>query len=225
MTHRTYLWLTLIFNILDKMISPTSRKLNAIISPPPSTVDEAYEAIFARVEECNRPQARKLFNITVGSTIPLTINEMNIALAIEEHHRSYDDLKKPDLDDEARFELSIRHLCGLYVTVVDRKVYLIHQTAKEYLLAKSEVSTRGWENSLVPKELETLMARICITYLSFTDFDKGTDQIFAVVKHGYLDYVASSWAVHYRKSQDRSTEQMLQLVLGICNTQSQRFKT
>jgi hypothetical protein len=66
-----------------------------------------------------------LLYIILGATRPLTIQEIDITLAIEGHHRSYDDLK-PDLDDKARFKVSVRHICGLFVTVVDQKVYLIH---------------------------------------------------------------------------------------------------
>jgi ankyrin repeat domain-containing protein 50 len=222
MTNRTYLWLTLIFDIIREMNRPTSRKLEAAISNLPSTVDEAYEAILARVKEDDRPQARKLLYIIVGATRPLTIREMNIALAIEDHHRSYDDLK-PDLDDEARLEVSVRHLCGLFVTVVDQKVYLIHQTAKEFLLAKNEVTVDKWKHSFIPMESEILMARICVVYLLFTEFDRAMDHKSAAVKYDFLEYAACSWASHYRKSQYGATEQMLQLVLRVCNTQSLRF--
>jgi hypothetical protein len=222
MTNRTYLWLTLIFDFIREMNRPTSRKLKAATSNLPSTVDEAYEAILARVKEDDRPQARKLLYIIVGATRPLTIQEMNIALAIEDHHRSYDDLK-PDLDDEARFEVSVRHLCGLFVTVVDQKVYLIHQTAKEFLLAKNEVTVGKWKHSLIPMDSEILMARICVVYLLFTEFARATDHKSAAVKYDFLEYAACSWASHYRESQYSATEQMLQLVLRVCNTQSLLF--
>lgn len=55
------------------MNRPTSRKLKAAISNLPSTVNEAYEAILARVKECDRPQARKLLYIILGATRPFTI--------------------------------------------------------------------------------------------------------------------------------------------------------
>jgi hypothetical protein len=45
MTHRTYLWSKLVFDITHKTIRPMNRKLKAIISTLPPTVDEAYEAI------------------------------------------------------------------------------------------------------------------------------------------------------------------------------------
>ncbi|KAF1817296.1 hypothetical protein P152DRAFT_463500 [Eremomyces bilateralis CBS 781.70] len=195
--HRTYLRVTLIFDIIRKMIRPTSRKLKAVISGLPSTVDEAYEAILTKMEEDDRPQARKLLYIVVGATRPLTLKEMNIALDIEDHHRSYNDLE-PDLDDKRGLKL-------------DRNVYLIHQTAKEFLLTKSEAAAIGWKHSLVPTDSELLMARVCLIYLSLTEFDRATDQISAAVKHGYLDYAVGSWAAHYRKAQHSATEQMLHL--------------
>ncbi|KAF2809192.1 uncharacterized protein BDZ99DRAFT_46958 [Mytilinidion resinicola] len=222
MVNRTYLWLTLILDIVRKTILPTGRKLKAIISTLPSTVDQVYEAILSRIEEDERLQAKKLLHIIVAAKRPLTLEEMNIALAIEPHHRSYDDL---DLDDEARFEVSVRNLCGLFVTVVDQRVYLIHQTAKEFLLAKSDVATGRWKHSLIPTESETLMAAICVTYLSFSEFDVATDYASAAVEYGYLDYAAGFWVAHFRKTQDCTTKQMLQLVLKICNTRSKWFNT
>jgi ankyrin repeat protein len=220
--NRTYLWLTLIFEIIRKTIRPTSRKLKAVISTLPSTVDKAYEAILSKIEKDERPQARKLLHIIVAATRPLTLGEMNIALAIEDNHKCYDDL---DLDDEVRFEASVRNLCGLFVTVVDQKVYLIHQTAREFLIARSEVATSGWKHSLKPTESETLIAKTCITYLAFTEFDGAMDRTSTAVEYGYFDYAAGSWAAHYRKAQDSKIKQMLQLVLKVCDTQSQRFIT
>ena len=46
----------------------------------------------------------------------LTLKETHIALAIEGHHRFYGDL---DLENDARFEASVRNICGLFVNVVD----------------------------------------------------------------------------------------------------------
>jgi hypothetical protein len=47
----------------------------------------------------NDLQARKLLHIIVAVNRPLALKELNIALAIEDHCKSYEDL---DLDDEAR---------------------------------------------------------------------------------------------------------------------------
>jgi hypothetical protein len=149
-------------------------------------------------------------------------------LAIEDH-KSYKDL---DLDDEARFESTVRNTCGLFVTVIDQKVYLIHQTAKEFLVAKNKVFD-GWKHSLDPVESELVIGRTCITYLMFTDFDDKlvndtTSNDFAIQKqtesHGYLDYAAQFWAMHYQKSQERANSKIIQSALKICDPRSRRFR-
>ena len=69
------------------------------------------------------------------------------------------------------------------------------------------------------------MARICVVYLLFTEFDRAMDHKSVAVKYDFLEYAACSWASHYRKSQYSATEQMLQLVLRVCDTRSLWFNT
>ena len=230
MTNRTYLWSKLIFDIIQDEIELSSTKLKEIIGTLPSTVDQAYEAILSRIWDRERPRAQKLLRIIVAAKRPLTLQEMNIALAIEDHHRSYEDL---DLRNEARFETTVRNLCGLFVSVIDQKVYLIHQTAKEFLIAKSEAVVGRWQHSIDLMASELLMARTCIIYLMFTIFNDGfvgeiTSYESAIKQqtenHGYLSYAARFWAAHYRQAQKRATYEILQSVLKICDTHSPRFQ-
>jgi hypothetical protein len=118
---------------------------------------------------------------------------MNIALAIKDYHRSCRDL---DLAMEDRFKVTIRNLCGLFVSVIDQKVNLIHQTAKEFLVAKSKAINGRGKHSIHPAELELLMARTCVTYLMFTVFDDNLHKR-QTENHGYFAYAASFWATHY----------------------------
>ena len=223
MTHRTYLWLTLILDVIRNEIGLTKKKLQRIIGTIPKTVEQAYEAILSRVNDQKR--ARKLLHIVVAAVRPLSLKEMNIALAIEDQHRSYEDL---DLEKEATFGTTIRNICGLFLHIMDQKVYLIHQTAKEFLLATDETHVRGWKHSLLPVESEFLLSRICITYLMFHVFEGGQGS-FAPVSgrslvenHHFLDYAARFWAEHFRKAQSRATNQLISSVLDICNTQGLR---
>lgn len=101
---------------------------------------------------------QKLLHIIVAATRLLTREEMNIALAIEDHYKRYDDL---DLGSETRFAFSVRNLCRLFVSVVDQKIYLIHQTAKElFLVPESETVASGWRHSLHPVESELHMPQL-----------------------------------------------------------------
>ncbi|KAJ5371988.1 hypothetical protein N7517_003994 [Penicillium concentricum] len=226
MTHRTYLWATLVFDILYRTIRPTSRKLKDIVRSLPPTVDKAYEAILSRIDDAERPQARKLLSIVVASSRPLTLQELNVALTVELQHKSYDDLKA-DLDDEERFESTVRDMCGLFVTILGQRIYLIHQTAKEFLVGSHEVLD-GWKHSLHPVESELILATSCIVPLTFSDFDdyQMPDEVsLGELLSGFefLGYAASFWTAHFREAQKQATEELLQLVLQVCNTSSRRF--
>ena len=233
MTHRTYLWLSLILEVIRNEIGPTKKRLEQIVGSLPDTIDKAYEAILSKVRDKKR--ARKLLCIVIAATRPLTLKEMNIALAIEDGYTSYKDLDL-DFNNEKRLEDTIRYLCGLFVSVKDQKVYLIHQTAKDFLLAQTEICSRGWKYSIEPAESELVIARTCITYLLFTEFDRNFDtggkyqhendsQVQVIIRsHHFLSYAASQWAAHFRKAQARVEYRILQSYLDIYDTQSQRYR-
>jgi ankyrin repeat protein len=228
MTHRTYLWAKLVFDILYRTIRPTSRRLKEIVRSLPPTVDKAYEAILSRIDDAEQPQARKLLSIVVAASRPLTLHELNVALTVELQHKSYDDLRA-DLDDEERFETTVRNMCGLFVTILDQKIYLIHQTAREFLVARHEVRD-GWKHSLDPVQSELILATSCIVPLMFSDFDEyrmPDDVSLGELLSGFefLGYAASFWTAHFREAQKQATDELLQLVLQVCNTSSRRFNT
>jgi len=223
MEHRTYLWLKLMVDVIRGEIDPTKKRLKEIINTLPATVDQAYESILLQAKDQKR--AQKLLHIIVAARRPLTLKEMNIALTIEDHHRSYEDLGL-DVKNEARFATTIRNICGLFITIIDQKVYLIHQTAKEFLVAKDQALLGSWKHSLSAMESEFLMARICITYLMFRSFrdDFKDDTAAAIKQHGYLEYAASFWGIHYKEAQSRMSNATLQSALTLCDSRSRRFQ-
>jgi hypothetical protein len=85
MPHRTYLWLKLVLEVIRSRTSVTPKRIQQIISNLPTTVEMAYEAILEKSSD--KMLARKLLCIVVAAVRPLTLQEMNIALAIEDHHR------------------------------------------------------------------------------------------------------------------------------------------
>jgi len=57
--------------------------------------------------------------------------EMNIALEVTPSCKSVEDL---DLEAESDFREAIRQCCGLFISIHQNQVCLIHQTAREFLL-------------------------------------------------------------------------------------------
>jgi hypothetical protein len=132
--------------------------------------------------------------------------------------------------------MKVRNLCGLFISIIDSKVYLIHQTAREFLIRTdsidqhsnpTEADVRIWRVEL--DHLNFLMANICISYLLFTTFETcppdANDIDQYCNEHAFLEYAATHWAGHYRESEIRRDTTLLESTMNICNHQSSRFRT
>ena len=231
--NQTYLWVYLTLEWIETEINNKINRTEIcnITSSLPQTVDEAYEKILAKSK--NPEEARKLLHIVVAAARPLTLAEMDLALALRQSHRSY-----KDLDDrpEERFSQYVRDLCGLFVTITDSKIYLLHQTAKEFLVQDntihfSEGVHRGlkWKHSLRPRESHRILAEICIWHLLLAEFethpfDESKPLSKYVKDHTFLDYSATNWAPHFRAS-DIEKYAVIKPLQQICDARSRRCLT
>jgi hypothetical protein len=226
--NRTYLWVHLTLDVIQNSLNITRRSILADIKKIPRTVDEAYDKILCRSRDFEK--AKRLLHIIVAAARPLTLKEMAIALAINEYHRSYKDLEL-ELEPEVRFCNTVRELCGLFVTVKDSKIYLLHQTAKEFLVHKYIDPTNPpghnrlqWKLSLRLEDSNNILAEICIWYLLFKEFE--TSPIGAnIPDHVFLDYSAKNWAAHFRGACKRNDVAVTPLAVRICDTRSQSCLT
>ncbi|SCV27413.1 uncharacterized protein FFB14_01537 [Fusarium fujikuroi] len=160
---RTFLWVTLIIQLLaakaDTGASP--RELDAIIKS--RDIDTIYsEMLESRSKE---PRARKMLGIILAAGRPLTISEISIALAITPDHNPLEVDRRPlrpdgktfvDLEyDLVRpFETHVKSICGNFVRIIHNKVYLIHETAREFLLEISDSGHNGCDDFSSPSEVE-----------------------------------------------------------------------
>lgn len=186
---RTYLLLHLIFeNIRNNpdLKHANERKLTRLIDSLPTTVFDAYEQF---LERCiDRAQADVLLRIVLAAYEPLTTAEVNIAFAIARNadedfegasHSAFEDELQPAED----FRVTMRSVCGLFVTIIDDRVYLIHQTARDFLLTTEPSgmnmglsSQPRWQHSMDLRTCHLLLTRICILYLLFDEFGTEWEQ-------------------------------------------------
>jgi hypothetical protein len=167
--NRTYLWLHLIGDEIRKTSGSTSAKeLGKLVSSLPKSVDEAYDKILNRARDF--ALCRRLLHLVLAARRPLTIAEVNVAFHVNESMCSIPDL---DLEADARFKERIRDLCGLFITIVNDEVFLIHQTAREYLVRLETCLDQKsiWKQSFSPEESENLIAKCCILCLRFAQFE------------------------------------------------------
>ena len=128
--------MALIFPEIERHVGVSKSRLQVIIQYIPVTVQEAYEKILERIT--NLDLSRLLLHIVLAAERPLNLTEMNIALALVLSEGLTAGL---NLKSEFSFQSTIRELYGLFVNVENSKIYLIHQTAKDFLVDSGHIST------------------------------------------------------------------------------------
>ena len=232
---QTFLWVSLILGILEETPEASERGFREILSNLPKDLDAVYEKILGGSRDPLR--AKRILHIIVAAARPLTLDEMNIALAIETHHKSVKDLE-PSLI--TAFGGAVKAFCGLFVRVIDNKIYLVHQTAKEYLVQGSgtnDSSAGVWKHSLNSVESNSVIANTCVRYLLLADFEtnplvvdfeswKRQEEVNLYTnRHTFLDYAAKHWADHFREAQTKPEAELQESAMKVCNTKSKIFST
>ncbi|KAI1746734.1 ankyrin repeat-containing domain protein [Xylaria castorea] len=200
--HRTYLWVHLVFAVIEEAIFLSKSDLRTSIRNLPRTVEEAYDNILRKSHDPDK--ARKILHIIVAVDRPLLLTEMAAVLAFRgESHRCHEDLYRDRLSPDRLYN-AMRETCGLFVIVQDSQVYLLHQTAREFLVRLPPNASR---------------------YLLLADFKRpvgegrhreSNDRSDFV----FLDYAASNWADHYRQAYNTLGTDLELLAMQLCDTNS-----
>ncbi|CAI7597208.1 unnamed protein product [Penicillium pancosmium] len=194
MEHRTYLWLHLaiddIRSTFENSLRPTEEKIELI----PESVDAAYEKILSRVPFRQVEIARKILQIIIAARRPLTTAEMAMALGIATSPQ-VQTAAKAGLES-SQIDIKLRRLCGLFIFINNSKIYLIHQTAREFLVKKSSSNSVNYLYSWSLTDTEDQMAVICLRYLLMKDLEH-KDSSSNI--RSFLAYSAVYWPDHKRK--------------------------
>jgi ankyrin repeat domain-containing protein 50 len=228
--NRTYLWVHLTLDLIEGSLDIDKTRIVDATSHLPKTAYEAYDRILSKSRDSRK--AKRILHIIIAAARPLTLREMALALTIQENHRSHGDI---DLPPEDRLRETIRDICGLFVTIIDSKIYLLHQTAKEFLVQHDqEIHPDSvhleWKHSLRPKDSHQVLAKICMQYLLFTEFEANSLADDATLSqcdesHVFLDYSAKHWTTHVYESHTEDDNMATQSMLRLCDTSSKRCLT
>ncbi|KAL9107116.1 MAG: hypothetical protein Q9187_008472, partial [Circinaria calcarea] len=164
---RTFLWVMLVLEEIHiaeekEQFHGLQKEFNQLMLSIPSTLDGLYEKILQKSSDPGT--ARRILGIVLAASRPLTIDQLNIALAMR---RGLDSLES--MERFPNLERSIKSICGLFVRVIKGRTYLVHQTAKEFLVG-SDFQTSGhkqrWRRSVDPVKANRDLTEICLLYLS-----------------------------------------------------------
>ncbi|KUJ09878.1 ankyrin [Mollisia scopiformis] len=166
---RTFLWVTLVLHLLERSFLASQKDFKRIIDEMPKSLSTTYQRFLQGISMEYQPLANRLLHFLVGSSRPLTLKEMRILIAIQDHHHT---LAAVEEDAQPNIQDTIEGVLGPLVRIWDSRIYLVHQSLKEFLQILSTQS----ENPLSAiygvdgHEANLLLAERCISYLLLKDF-------------------------------------------------------
>ncbi|KAL5088802.1 hypothetical protein Trisim1_006217 [Trichoderma cf. simile WF8] len=195
-SHRTYLWVYLIFDYLEKEnFKKTLKGVESTLITLPQSVNEAYERILSKSKE--DPMVRKVLTIIFGADRPLSLMEMNEAVNFDITLRTI------DREAEQDFKSRLRSWCGLFISIQDDYVYFLHQSAREFLQQSSStvsitVAPERWQHSISDHQAHAVLAEICQAYLLYIydmlrcdgQFKNPEEVADCLLSNGFICYAA-----------------------------------
>ncbi|MCJ1359347.1 MAG: hypothetical protein MMC33_009349 [Icmadophila ericetorum] len=168
---QSFLWVTLILRLLEKSYLGSQREFQRIVENFPKDLEATYGRFLHSISAEYHDIASKLLHFLVGSLRPLSLEEIRILLAIQDQHRTANEVER---DCEPNMRETLDGVLGPLVRISDSRVYLIHQSLKEYL---HDLSTRADDPLRImygvdPHNAAMLLANACALYLSLDDFAK-----------------------------------------------------
>ena len=230
MDNRNYLWLFLTLGIITASRSKYSKmsSIDSLLSSLPSKISDAFEEILSRSSD--EATARVLLQLIIAATRPLSLQEINIALTLatqKAKYKSHEALNE-DLWPPQDFKSIVRNMCGLFVSVHDEKVSLIHQTARVFLVRKNglpESRSGKWQRYIDMATAHGTIFQVCYDYLTLDDLagipEMEISDYHCIQKRGnnyhLLNYAALNWPIHCTSQDSERASDSWKAVRNLCN--------
>lgn len=227
----TFLWASL---VLDQVAVMPSRRMSAIeemVNRLPSDLEHLYKSALADLQSTS--ESISLLEMLLVAKRPLSVNEVTISLSIVHHTTTLENLQR---DLEPNPEWTIKKLGGFFVRLSNSKVLLVHETAREFLLAK------GQRSSINLQRAQSRLAASCIHFLSLQGLPPrhggipGNAKEWSASNADYLgvlpawcssffQYSASSWFLHFEDEALSPGSDLHICAKKLCDTTRASFAT
>ena len=180
----------------------TVRSIRSALEELPKGLGEMYSAILSKIPKGDVSLVRKILLWLSFTVLPLTLEELHSAIAIEQGSEELDH------DSCLASTSDILGMCGSIITVSEEGyVQLAHLSVKDYLVSDEIREGPASVFSLSPTLGKLELAVDCFTYLSFRDFRTGPCQsaeAFAtrLAAHPFLRHASTAWTYYLRGSDD-----------------------
>ncbi|KAJ1324090.1 ankyrin repeat domain-containing protein 50 [Microdochium nivale] len=218
----SHLWVHLIFESLKEVNALSQSTFSEAIRTLPRSIEEAYDKILSKSRDTKN--VLKVLQLVVAATRPLQLEEVATALTFDsEKHHTYADLVA-DLSDATALGKEIRDLCGFFIKVTNGRVYLLHQTAREFLVgAAPRVHTQlKWQTSIDIDAANTVLAGICMRFLILLHPNMPAELGWGLSgnvcdSHPFLGYAATYWPEHFQQCNTKAIEALNSVAHELCS--------
>jgi hypothetical protein len=189
----------------------SSRKVRSALGKLPKGLDDTYDEALRRIwsqGEADANLAKQVLSWIVFAVKPLTIKEIQHALAVEPEDTDIEETALPDED-------LLVSVCAGMVSI-DREsavVRLVHYTTQEYF--------ERFRMERFP-DAQTRITTTCLIYLSFDIFTRGyslsdEDMNLRLQNYPLLRYATQHWSDHARGTPELMLREM---ILGFLKQES-----
>ena len=188
----TFLWVGIVAKTLRRYKATEVEKALELF---PSGLEELYARMLLQIDVDRRDIAAKILRWVVMAVRPLTLSELSVVIeSAVQPSASF------NRDELIRDQVSY---CGYFLTIKEREVSLIHQSAKQYLLRGSPDSNPVLEAFRVKEKIGNLeIARECFEYLQNGSLANGEVDLEKDISHleafPLLSYAVLYWHEHAR---------------------------
>ncbi|OJZ88761.1 hypothetical protein ASPFODRAFT_44485 [Aspergillus luchuensis CBS 106.47] len=232
---RTYLFVKLLFDILDKKKLGMTSSVRAWVKEfenIPESVFDAYTELLDAIDESDREAVKAMLEIVLAAQRPLTVEEMEIALKVGMDDEAFE---RGDEFNPILFKADMLERCHFLLVTYNDRIYFIHQTVKDYLLSEQESQVKpkkdkrpAWLQSISTVSCHETILNSCMRYIS-APFNQRSEIIsvedfFHLPRYEQLEhqqwywdtfplgeYAFCQWLVHLREirtKEERSPESL-----------------
>jgi ankyrin repeat protein len=221
-----FLWVVL---VVQELVSgdadgETIKELRKKLSQIPQDLGGLYKRMLYKIHDCGREEvredARDMLNWVLYAAQPLTVTEFRYAHSAgsSQHFPSQEVMCNSHtvVEDDKQMEKRLIARCAGFLEVREQQnqriVQLIHQSARDFLLNLDPTDSKVTAFVYDLSTAHLRIARACITYLSFAEFNRGLlpassryecgrDLSLLYQSQPFLKYAACNWPTHIAKAQ------------------------
>ena len=167
---KTFLWVSLVLHMLPHSPTASDNAFQNHLTNLPDGITDVYTRMLNQVPYRSRSQAKDMLEIIVAARRPLSLEQLGQCFRISSDHRSL-----ADLQYQPNFTRTVHQLCRNFVRIINNRCYLVHQSAKDYLLSatpgdrKKHDAPPLWFHTTAAQATAALAMR-CIWFLNLEDF-------------------------------------------------------